>query len=112
MKKRLRVAGLLDELAGIIMFLAGFGVFIIGGLFVIAGGARHGELLLRPVAVMVIAVFAIYGGACAWKGTRYGWAIAGSVCALPALFGIAALILLLTSKEEFGKPELAFGLET
>jgi hypothetical protein len=99
------LAGWLDILGGIIWLLAeGFIVLVIIGLSVGFGSPR-GLNLLRLWAVLIgLAVpgfLSIYGGVCAVRRRRWFTALIGSITAVPAGFGIPALVLVILSKKEF-----------
>ena len=99
------IAGWLDIIAGVVWLLAaGFAVLVAIG-FSVGFGAPHGIYLLRfwivLVVLAVIGLMDIVGGICAIRRRRWFLALIGSITAIPVGLGIAALILMLLSKDEF-----------
>lgn len=96
---------------------AGGIVSIIGGIYALAFGillARGG--LTTGIAVLILGAVAIRGGICAFRRQTYPLALIGAICVMVAKFllslegewglfvlGILSLILIIRSRQEFGK---------
>lgn len=100
------VAGILDILSAIFILSILF-LFAIGGMIIepVKAGTFQFDwsLLLLVIPAITIAILAIVGGVFAIQRRRWGWSLAGSIAAtlLPIPFGIAAIILLVLSKNDF-----------
>ena len=99
------VAGWLDIVAGIAWLLAaGFAALVAVGLSV-GFGAPQGINLLRfwavLIALAVVGFMDIAGGICGVRRRRWFLALIGSITAVPVGLGIAALVLIALSKNEF-----------
>lgn len=111
-------AGVLNIIAGIIMaiwaLLLLIAVIAIGSAgmtdifdaadmpFVVS--TAQTVLVIQLVIAVIFAVFTIIGGAFALQRRRWGWALAGSIIAIPAglvVLGIISTILVSVSKDEF-----------
>ena len=98
--------------AGILSIVAGGGN-ILGALVLGIGGLIFGSLsgyffpgflgLLLAFPMLIVGVLSIIGGVFAIQRRRWSWALAGSIATLvtSSLLGIAAIILLAISKDEF-----------
>jgi len=97
------------ETIGIIIALVAFDI-VATSFYIIP--AQELELVLPLVNTILIgalilsilhAIFPIIGGIYALKRRRWGWALAGSIIAIIAIFpfGIASTILVAIAKEEF-----------
>lgn len=66
-------------------------------------GIALSTLIVLAVVSLVTAVFALVGGIFAIQGKNWGWALAGSICALFPLVvpGITAITLVAISREEY-----------
>jgi len=96
------VAGAMQLLLGI-AFAVGFG--LAGGL---AGaleipGFPVGILAIFSIPIIILGIVAIIGGVYALKRSKWGLALAGSICALfgPWILGIPAIIFVIMGKGEF-----------
>ena len=107
------IAGALSLVSGIIGLISFMGLLI--------GGAAVGWTALRitgwipgfdvtlsllslgTVVTLVTGVIAVVGGAFALRRRQWGWALAGSICAvIPSFFlGLVAVILIALSRKEF-----------
>jgi len=104
--RRPTVAGVLDIVMGslilIILFIFAIGPMIIGP---VQKGIFPFNLSLSYIIVpaIIIASLAIIGGIFAIQRRKWRWALAGSIAAAisPIPLGIAAIILLAVSKNEF-----------
>ena len=90
-------------LAAVGGIIAGLAVIVVGSLATSASGLNAFSLFTAFGVVMLIGgAFALWGGIQALKAEKYGWALFGSICAIPAGgAGIIALILIAVSKDEF-----------
>ena len=98
--------------AGILSIVAGGGN-ILGALVLGIGGLIFGSLsgyffpvflgLFLAFPMLIVGVLSIIGGIFAIQRRRWGWALAGSIATLvtSSLLGLAAIILLAISKDEF-----------
>jgi len=90
------------------------GVFgLIGGIVLLIISYLGEELGVDPIGIAFMVVFgivlpifgaiAIYGGICAVRREKFGWAIVGAIFALLSFFilGIIGLILIIVAKDEF-----------
>ena len=90
------------------------GVFgLIGGIVLLIISYLGEELDVEPVGItillalgIIISIFgaiAIYGGICAIRREKFGWAIVGGIFALLSFFilGLPGLILVIVAKDEF-----------
>jgi len=106
------VTGVLDIVAGIlgliwaISLFIGFGVT--GGIIDILGIGHipeflPGLILGMAIPALIIAILALIGGVFALQRKWWGWALTGSIFAILAFLplGIAAVILVAQSKDEF-----------
>jgi len=104
---KLNDAGTLDIIGGAIMVLLGtlspFAIWDFG----IPGtlGTRNSLFVVIPVgfALLALGLFTIYGGEMAIKRSRWGWALAASICASLVILGIPSLILTILSRKEFAR---------
>jgi len=66
-------------------------------------GIALSTLIVLAVVSLVTAVFALVGGVFAIQSKNWGWALAGSICALFPLVvpGITAITLVAISREEY-----------
>ena len=66
-------------------------------------GIALSTLIVLAVVSLVTAVFALVGGVFAIQSKNWGWALAGSICALFPLIvpGITAITLVAISREEY-----------
>jgi len=100
------VAGILNIVSGsvwiiILLLLYLFAVVLaigFGGSFSAKTGLHLG---LRIALLSVPAIISIIGGTFALKRKHWGWALVGSICAIPFVLGLASTILAATSKEQF-----------
>ena len=105
------VAGILAIISGVLgliwatsMFI-GYGV-VTGALGIPTGYIPEfvpGIVLGTAIPTLIIAVVALVGGIYALQRKMWGWALAGSICAILAFLplGIAATVLAAQSKDEF-----------
>jgi hypothetical protein len=99
------VAGVFNILVGgaSLLVLGGLGIAGFAGLA--SGGLPFFGLLLPLIGLPAIAVggLAVAGGVFALQRKRWGWALAGSIAAAVIfhLLGIAAIVLIAVSKDEF-----------
>jgi hypothetical protein len=86
---------------GTVLFIA----LVTIGLASSFGTPLHGWEVVRVWVVfglmMVLPIVSIIGGVFALRRRRWRWALAGAICACPVLIGVASVILLILSKEEF-----------
>ena len=100
------IAGILDIVTGSLILFVLF-LFAIGPMIIepVRAGTFHFDLslLFMVMPAMTIVALAIVGGICATKRKKWGWALAGSIATaiVPFPLGIAAIILLVLSKNEF-----------
>lgn len=103
------VAGILSIIAGVIgLGLSGCAAVVGtlgGGVLAMFGLGYLGGIFAGLMAVpLILAVVAIVGGIYALKRTKWGLALAGSICALVGpwfLLGIAAIVFVVLGKNEF-----------
>jgi hypothetical protein len=100
------VAGICNIVIGsiilIMLFLFGIGAAIIEPVY--AGTFEFNlSLLLLVMPGTAIGALAIIGGVFAIRKERWGWALAGAIGAalVPIPLGIAAIVLLILSKNQF-----------
>ena len=104
--RRPTVAGILDIVMGSLILII-LSIFAIGPMIIepIQEGIFPFNLSLSYIVVpaIIIASLAIIGGIFAVQRKKWGWALAGSIAAAisPIPLGIAAIILLAVSKNEF-----------
>ncbi len=107
------VAGVLDIVAvalGVIILPAAFVNYLDrGGLHVINRWATWGFVVPLGILFLVGMIIAVIGGVYTLRRERFGWALAGAVCA--TLFGVwflglIAITLISLSREEFQRPTL------
>ena len=69
-------------------------------------GIALGVLIVLTVVSLVVGILALVGGVFAVQRKYWGWALAGSICALVPLFvlGVAAIVLTSLSTDEFEQP--------
>ena len=100
------VASILDILCAIFILSILF-LFAIGEMIIepVKAGTFHFDLslLFMVMPAITIAALAIVGGIFAIQRRRWRWSLAGSIAAamLPIPLGIAAIVLLVLSKNEF-----------
>ena len=100
------IPGILDIVTGSLALSVLF-LFAIGPMIIepVMEGTFHFDLSLffMIIPALTIETIAISGGICAIKRRRWGWALAGSIAAAigPLLLGIAAIILVVLSKNQF-----------
>ena len=106
--------------AGVLEIVSGaLGLLIFVGLLIasIAVGTTAGDitgwipgmgiamstLTIFAVVALATASFAVVGGVFALQRKKWGWALAGSICALVPLFvlGVASVVLTAVSRDEF-----------
>ena len=99
------VGGILSIIAGVIQLLIGIGFAVGIGL---AGslsipGFPTGVLTAFAIPIIILGIVALIGGIFALKRTKWGLALAGSICALfgPWILGIPAIIFVIMGKGEF-----------
>jgi hypothetical protein len=94
------IAGAIAVILGLVLAVAG-GILgtILGAFIPFIGGAVAGVFAL-PV---ILGIVAIIGGVYALKRRSWGFALAGSICALFCVFflGIPAIIFVILGKGEF-----------
>ena len=104
------IAGILDIICGSIAILIVLGLMIAGGIagIVMPMTPRFPEFVPAllwglSIPAAIIAILAITGGICALQRKNWGLALAGSIAAFfqSWLLGIAAIVLIVLSKEEF-----------
>ena len=63
------------------------------------------SLVISGLTMLIPSIFAIIGGAFATMRKRWGWALAGSICAalVSGVLGIVAIVFIAMSKDEFVK---------
>ena len=85
----------------LLSILAASLVVIVPATFTFINPAAIGALIIVPL--LAIVVLAIVGGIFCLQRKRWGWALAGSILAiLPfSILGLAAVILVALSKDEF-----------
>jgi len=109
------VAGILDIVAGALTIIGGIIYLLIGGFLyaMISGNVSAGEefVAFLPIIFIVfsalgiiIGILAIIGGTCGLRNRIWGLALAGSIAALIPFWplGIAAIVFIALSKDEFG----------
>lgn len=99
------VAGWLNIVAGVLWLMAaGVLILVILG-FSVGFGMPQGAALVRLWAILLAlslpGFLAIAGGISSLKRRRWFLAIIGSIGVIPSGFGIASVILLVRSKNEF-----------
>jgi len=100
------VGGILDIVIGSLILIVLF-LFVIGSIIVrlAESGIFDFDLstLFMTIPAIIIAALAIVGGIFAIQRRKWGWALAGSLAAalVPIPLGLAAIILLVLSKNEF-----------
>ncbi|MFC2010738.1 hypothetical protein ACFLUR_00390 [Chloroflexota bacterium] len=100
------IAGILDIVTGSLVLSVLF-IFAIGPMIIgpVMEGTFHFDLslLFMVIPALTIEAIAICGGICAIKRRKWRWAIAGSIAAAigPLFLGIAAIVLIILSKNEF-----------
>lgn len=109
-------AGVLEIVDGCLQVLAGIALALFGG--VVGNAPTFGRLpgfgpgFSAPVvsgvalALIVLGVVAILGGMSCLRRRCWGLALAGGICALPpplSLIPILAMVLVVISKDEFGR---------
>ena len=102
-------AGILSIIAGAMQLLLGI-VFAVGlGLAKGLAGALEipgfpvGILAIFSIPIIILGIVAVIGGVYALKRSKWGLALAGSICALigPWILGIPAIIFVIMGKNEF-----------
>jgi hypothetical protein len=88
------VAGVLNIVSGVIMILVSFG----GCMQVINLGRLQDAWMFF---LIIPGVVALVGGINAISRKKWALALAGSICAIPALLGIVSTICVMDSKQEF-----------
>lgn len=60
-------------------------------------------LIVSGIAILILGAIAIYGGICAARRVKFGWAIGGGFCASLSFFilGVPGLILVIVARDEF-----------
>ena len=108
------VAGVLDIVAaalGLIIMPAAFvGYYHQGGLHVVNRWAAWGVFVPLGVLFLVGMAIAVIGGIYTLRRERFGWAMAGAVCATLFgvwLLGLVAITLVSLSRDEFRQPRPA-----
>jgi hypothetical protein len=98
------VAGVFNIITGASVLLT-LSILTIGGLIIGAFTFPFIGFIVPILGIpgLVIGILSIVGGICATQRQKWGWALAGSIAAALALdvLGIAALILVAVSKDEF-----------
>jgi hypothetical protein len=106
------------KIGGIFLWIGGFLAVANAARYFIAGseaadldifGFLSGLVYTCGAIELILGIIAIVGGLFAWNGRSYGFALTGSIICLisigyfllGSLFGLIALILIATSKEEF-----------
>ncbi len=74
---------------------------IIGTSVIFAHEQPNSHFLYFALICILICMFSLAGGICAF--TRKGWELSliGSICAIPLIYGIISTILIVQSKNEF-----------
>ena len=102
---KLVAAGILNIVAGGCHILGAIGLGIGGVIFGSISGFFIPAFLVSFLALpmLIVGVLSIIGGIFAIQRQRWGWALAGSIATLvtSSLLGLAAIILLAISKDEF-----------
>ena len=98
-------AGILNITAGVGILVLCFWLVLAGGITTILGTPQWVPALLFGLAVpfVLLAILAVIGGIVALQRKIWGLALAGSIAAFFCCFvlGIAAIILLVISRQEF-----------
>jgi len=109
------VAGILNMVSGVLSLIAFVGLLIasiaVGWTAVDVTGWIPGMdlalsvLVILTVVSLATGVLALVGGVYAVQRKQWGWALAGSICALVPSFvlGLVAIILTALSRDEFGQ---------
>ncbi|MFC1939603.1 hypothetical protein ACFLXO_02830 [Chloroflexota bacterium] len=60
-------------------------------------------LIILLLLAIIVALFPVIGGVFALQRMKWGWALAGSIIAIPAMFplGVASTIFVVMAKDEF-----------
>lgn len=103
------VAGILSIIAGVIgLGLGGCAAVagaLGGGIFAMLGLGNLGGIFAGLMVIpLILAIVAIVGGIYALKRTKWGLALAGSICAIISygfVLGIAATVFVILGKKEF-----------
>ncbi len=98
------IAGVLILISEGFNLLAALGIVVAGSLIVIWDGFNAGLILpLILIPVLFFTVIAVIGGIFSIQRRYWGWALAGAIiAAFPfSIFGLAAVVLLALSKDEF-----------
>lgn len=98
------IAGVLILISEGFKLLASLGIVVAGSLFIIWDNFNAGLILpLILIPVLFFTVIAIIGGIFALQRRYWGWALAGAIItAFPfSILGLAAVVLLALSKDEF-----------
>ncbi len=99
------VAGWLNIVAGVVWLLAVGGLILVILGFSVGFGLPQGAVLLRFWAILLAlslpGLLAITGGISSLKRRRWLLALIGSIGVIPTGLGIASVILLVKSKNEF-----------
>lgn len=88
------IAGVLNIISGIIIIMISFG----GCMNVINAGRTQDAWML---ALFIPGGLALVGGIYARRRTTWTLAFIGSICAIPAVLGIASTVLIMRSRKEF-----------
>ena len=108
------VAGILSIIAGAIGFLGGLAIGFVASVFLATSsypgfGVQNfgpGAVWAALLPLVIICIVAIVGGVFALQRRVWGLALAGAICALLTVWGwplgVAAIVLVVLSKHEFG----------
>ncbi len=109
--KKLAVAGFLSTIGGISMLVVSLGyialIVVVTRPFTSFNPGpsppfiETAAFLALGVVGVASSMVAIVGGNQAPKARRWGWVVAGAICAVPVVLGMVALALVLMAKKEF-----------
>jgi hypothetical protein len=107
------VAGVFNIIIGGFCVLGALIMGIGALVFISAGGNMFGGIpvyagfgiLLIAILVIALGALSVIGGVMSLQRRTWGWALAGSIAAafISTLFGLASIILIAISKDEFAK---------
>jgi len=93
--RKLTTAGILDVVAGVAMELVGLG----GCMNVINAGRSQDAWLIALMAPGLVALIA--GIRILDRKKSWGFALAGSLCAIPAILGLVSTGIIASSRDDF-----------
>ncbi|MCW3133867.1 MAG: proton-conducting transporter membrane subunit [Methanophagales archaeon] len=104
------IGGALNIVCGVFGLIGGYILLIMGSMFFqfmlplpMPTELGGNILIVSGIVALILGAIAIYGGICATRRVKFGWAIGGGICASLSfsILGVAGLILIIVARAEF-----------